>query len=325
VVQVREIHVYQNAHVHHAVVAVDRDRFGRHSAGPPKLRRVDAKGLEPLHGKLGIEPDRTSLTAATGPARRPPREALSRPVVATREPRVEPPPGIRPPAAKREARGRGRAAEVEPPAPEPPARVVRPPRTGRRIAVSGRPPFGRGGEAERRIPPPAPGFGPQRDERLAPRVERAGESGAPRVERAGEPGAARAERAREPGPARVGRPRDPGAPHGRAARAPLPPEAVPERGRSGAELPGRREASIRDHGAIRDHEAIRDHGATPARPELPGEPANRVYREPAGRARGAALRAPREEALQPARDPGPHPSGGRGQRGHPGARGEERE
>jgi hypothetical protein len=160
VIRVRDIDVYQNAHVRDAIVAVERDRFGRRSRGEPGFVRARAGKLEPLHGELPMKPDRSSLVAATGSARRPPREVLQRPVVATRRPRAELSPGIRPTGTDRAAQPRSKNAKPPAalPATQPPARVVSPPRSGGRIEVSDRPPFGRGSELERPIPPPAPRF-----------------------------------------------------------------------------------------------------------------------------------------------------------------------
>jgi len=48
VVKVEEIHVYRNAHVHNAVVAVHKDRFGRGGIAPSRISRVNAESLRPL-------------------------------------------------------------------------------------------------------------------------------------------------------------------------------------------------------------------------------------------------------------------------------------
>ncbi len=264
-IQVREINVYQNAHVHHAIVAVDRDRFGRRSHAEAKFVRAHAGKLAPLHGDLGVEPDRTSLAAASGPARRPPREALHRSVVATREARLDGDPAVRSPGAEGAARAHQRDAELDLPAAKPPARVVQPPRAGRRIEVSGRPPFGRGGEAERRIPPPAPRF----------------EASGP-----GQPAETRAERPRE----RAAKP----AISPRAAIAPdrdrMPGAGARREAPSAAPRPERRPGRIEVDRAGREAASGRHREASPVPRELPGEPANRVYRQrsgPAGNSRAA--------------------------------------
>jgi len=296
VIQVREINVYQNAHVHHAIVAVDRDHFGRRSHAEAKFSRVGAAKLEPLHGDLRVKPDRTSLVAATGPARRPPREALHRSVVATREPRVDLAPGIQAPSKGRAARARRADPELDLPAPKPPARVVQPTRTGRRIEVSGRPPFGRGGEAERRIPPPAPRFG-----------------GSER----GEPAEARRERPREHAEKR-----------GKASRAPIPRDAATEpmpRAEAQHEPPSSAPRTEVQRGRIwadrpeREAAPSRRVEAPSAPLELPGEPASRVYRQHPGARHGAIERAPVRQEVREPRDLRPDPSGTGDSQGHPGA------
>jgi hypothetical protein len=136
VIHVNEINVYRNARVHHAIVGIDRDHFGRRSRHEAKFARFDAGKLSPLHGDLRVKPDRTSLVAATGPARRPPRDVLHRAVVATREPRVHRAFDDERRGAERSAAARARDAERDLPLAEPPVRMVQPPRSGRRISVS---------------------------------------------------------------------------------------------------------------------------------------------------------------------------------------------
>jgi hypothetical protein len=170
VIDVRKIHVYRNAGVHGAVVALHRDHFGRHP-GRGSFARVDAAKLAPLHGELPVKPDRTSLVADARSARRPPGEVRARAVVATREPRPDRVPDFashgaaRPDeaaqshGAARPTRLSKRTAPAELPAATPPVRIVEPPREGKRIKVSARPPFGRHAGPEREIPPPAPRYG----------------------------------------------------------------------------------------------------------------------------------------------------------------------
>src|SRR5262249_31014591 len=129
VVHVNAINVYRSARVHDAVVVVDRDRCGRRGPSELHFARAPSHGFAPVHGELGLAPDRTSLVAATGKAARPPREALARTVVATRAPRPDPSPGWQ---AGRHGPARAAAAEADLPAATPPARIVEPPRSGRR-------------------------------------------------------------------------------------------------------------------------------------------------------------------------------------------------
>lgn len=243
VIQAREINVYGNAGVRDAVVAVRRDHFGRRAIGEARLSRVKTDKLEPVRGDLGLKPARDSLAAAARPAAKPPRDLLERPVVATREPRVSGVPGLEPRrAAERAKRSDAKAGAA---GATPPTRVVQPPREGRRIAVSERPPFGKRGESERRAPPPAPRYRDVQQEE------------ARRAAREREPSA----EATPPAPEAKGA-RDT---HARAKPAPRPaPSAEPGRGETKPQRPsaGRREQA-----------APRPAG------DLPGEPANRVYRQ----------------------------------------------
>ena len=106
--------------------------------------------LELVRGELPVRPARESLMATHSVAKHPPRAAFERPVVATRKPR----PAVAP---ELESKGSERARGAAPKA-RPPARVVEPQRTGRRIDVSERAPFGSRSEAERKPPPPAPRY-----------------------------------------------------------------------------------------------------------------------------------------------------------------------
>jgi len=256
VYNVKEINVYRNARVRDAIVAVDRDHFGRRSRESAQFTRGRADQLSPLHGDLGVRPDRSSLVANSRSAKRPPRETSQRSVVATREPRVETAPGIETRRASRTSPQRGRAAGAETASPDstPPARVVQPPREGGRIQASRRPPFGKQSEVERRTPPPAPRFEP----RKAAREE------VPAAAREASP---RAERSKAAPPERpVSRP---------DAQQERVERAQPQRGGSS----GRREQ------------------ASPPPRELPGEPANRVYRQRSERSESAD-RPGRQEGAQ---------------------------
>ena len=52
---------HRNADVHHAVVTVPSERFGRGPVDGSRLRSADVTGLQPLHGALGIRPTPGSL------------------------------------------------------------------------------------------------------------------------------------------------------------------------------------------------------------------------------------------------------------------------
>jgi uncharacterized protein DUF6600 len=87
IVNVNNINVYQNAHVPHAVVAVRGDHFGRAAVQQARVAQIDAHRLQPVHGRLPVNPSAQSLVPVTGPARRPPGAVANRAVVATRAPR----------------------------------------------------------------------------------------------------------------------------------------------------------------------------------------------------------------------------------------------
>jgi hypothetical protein len=171
VINIKDINIYQNAGVRDAVVAVDRDHFGHRSGKEVRFARMKPDKLSPLHGDVPVKPDRSSLVAEERAGKRPPRQVRERPVVAAREPKLDPTPELK--ASRRSKLKLPQSEEHGAPEAMPAARVVQPERTGRRIKASERPPFGKGGEAEREIPPPAPRFEkPEKQRELGTRVER---------------------------------------------------------------------------------------------------------------------------------------------------------
>jgi len=288
VIHVRDIQHYQNARVRDAIVAVDRDHFGRRSGDERHFTRGDARRFAVVHGDLGVKPDRTSLVATTGAARRPPREAQERSVVAVREPRLDRAPEIASPRSARPSQQRSRGERADARAATPPTRVVQPADGSGRIKSSRRPPFGRSGETERRISPPAPRFEEvQREEQARSRREQTRGEAARRTRTPSAP--VSPEAVREP--------------RARGERSAVSP---PERSRSAEEVrpsptlqqqpaPGG-EPRSRGVGERRERGTPgggREQGA-PATGQLPGEPANRVYRQHSGRTPGAQQVAPRE-------------------------------
>jgi len=226
----RELERYENARVRDAIVAVDRDHFGRRSGKGARFTRARAERFSPLHGGLDVRPDRTSLVPDARRAAQPPADLGRRSVVATREPRLDPVPGLEPGG---DPKGRGprgaREADPGPREARPPVRVVRP--THERPEVSKRAPFGRQSERERSLRPLPPRFQSFELERLSrPRLER--------------PHAMPREPAEAPAA-------DPPLPSPRAREQAPPERGAPAFGR------GRELSRPRD---------------------LPGEPANRVYR-----------------------------------------------
>ncbi|TMB20352.1 MAG: hypothetical protein E6J59_08900 [Deltaproteobacteria bacterium] len=140
-VNVRNVTVFQNTHVHNAVIAVQRDHFGRGHVEHVRLGAADAQRLRPIHGRLGVKPTPASLVAKEGHAIRPPQAVHARPVVATRPPQ--------------DLSHRLRAAGLNPASSAaPPPRLVHAPR-----------PQGGGRQASfgsRATPPPPPGAGHRR-------------------------------------------------------------------------------------------------------------------------------------------------------------------
>ena len=86
-VNVTNINVYSNVHVHNAVVGVSEDRFGR---GPVQTTRVDdarVRELAPVRGQLQVKPVAASAMSADRSTLTPPAATRDRTVVATRTPR----------------------------------------------------------------------------------------------------------------------------------------------------------------------------------------------------------------------------------------------
>ena len=61
VVNVTNINVYRNVHVHNAVVAVREDNFGRRGVHDARVHDVDVRRLEPVRGRLHVKPDQREL------------------------------------------------------------------------------------------------------------------------------------------------------------------------------------------------------------------------------------------------------------------------
>ncbi len=94
VVNVRNITVFRNAGVPNAVIAVDRNRFGRGPVTRERLAHVDIKSLQPSRGAPRITASAASFVPSASRGLRPPEETLRRPVVATRAPHLRAVPGF---------------------------------------------------------------------------------------------------------------------------------------------------------------------------------------------------------------------------------------
>ena len=84
VVSVHHISVYRNASVPHAVVAVDRTRFGHGPTALSRVLHVDGQRMRPVHGAPQISATAASFAPTAIRGIRPPEESLKRPVVVPR-------------------------------------------------------------------------------------------------------------------------------------------------------------------------------------------------------------------------------------------------
>ena len=132
VVNVEQINIYRNAHVHNGVVAVDERRFGHGRVAPVRVADGDLPHFRPIHAAPNVSPTAASFVPTANRGIRPPERDLQRPVVATRPPhRGEGPAG-------------GGERRVGPEGvPEPAPRLVTAPQPREPAAVLSRPPFGR--------------------------------------------------------------------------------------------------------------------------------------------------------------------------------------
>ena len=86
-INVTNITVYKNVHVHNAVVAVPGDRFGHGHVKPTRIDHARVRELKPVRGALDVKPVATSVMPAGGSAVKPPAVIRERKVIATRAPR----------------------------------------------------------------------------------------------------------------------------------------------------------------------------------------------------------------------------------------------
>jgi len=153
VVNVNNITNYQNTSVSGAVVAMQANRFGQVPVAAARVTQVPVHELQPVRGALDVKPVAASLVGGAGrAAAAPPRETLSRPVVATRAPQIA--------APAIEANHPAAAAPARPTTPAlAPVRVVSAPERGVSSTPLPRAPFGQGGNVQRMNEPPPPHFG----------------------------------------------------------------------------------------------------------------------------------------------------------------------
>ena len=279
VVNVTNINVYRNTTVNNAVVAVQRDGFGRRPVHKARLEHVDIQKLRPVHGRLDVKPEPASFVASSGPAAaRPTATTITQPVVATRPPargaREPLPPALRDGAAGTEA-----------PAKMPAVKIVPAPRAAQTAPVPARPQPGASDiERPRRPEPERLETSPRRQGGAAPAVP-------PREENTRHEG--QAQRPETPPAVRqegaVRRDTPPATPGEGTSRRETPPAlregpvrtdtpAVRERGRgperSGA--PGGAPPAVSQPQPAPRQPQPQDPGQPGGRP-LPGEPANRIF------------------------------------------------
>jgi len=152
IVNANNITVYRNAAVSGAVVAVKADRFGQGPVAAARIAQVPVQQLQPIHGALAVKPVAASLVGGAGRAAAPPpRETLSRPVVATRAPQIA--------APALEVNHQGASPESRAVASAAPARIVSAPEHGPSSTPLARAPFGQNGSVQRVNEPPPPHFG----------------------------------------------------------------------------------------------------------------------------------------------------------------------
>jgi hypothetical protein len=205
VVNVTNVTVYRNVHVHNAVVGVPAERFGHGRVQPVRVDGARVRELMPVRGALDVKPVPTSVMPGEGSATKPPAPVRERKVVATRAPRDVSP--------ALQAQGLGASREVAPSAP--PHIVPAPKRQASKPGAS--PGALRRDETPgaRRSTPSAPG-GPD----VAPRAPRPGAQ-----DRAREPeDKVRGAEDKARGPAVK-----PPVPDDKKARAATPPESTPSR------------------------------------------------------------------------------------------------
>ena len=307
IINVNKLNVYQNAHVPHAFVAVDRNRFGQGvhvgQGVHARLTNVDPQHFEPLHGALPVKPDAASLVPAVGHAGRPPDRLLQTSVVATRAPHDS--------IASLRAEGVRTEHAVVAPAP----RLVAAPQRPHATLLS-RPPFGQTSSVERQPPPMPRRFeGTWHPEPQAPAAARpGGRSAAPPPYYQLGPGAGAEAPRRGAAPPRAVAP---------STGAPAPPVEAPRAVPQRIEMPGAGASAprVEGPGSVAPPQRVEvprpeaPQAPRAPRPELPGEPANRVYPR-RSEAQPRQFSAPAPPAHAPPAAPGV-PAGGQQPSGGP--------
>jgi hypothetical protein len=250
--RVRYVTVHRNVTVGNAVVVVRSDHFGRRAVHEARVARPDLRRLQPVRGRLDVQPQPESYRGRDGHAQRPPDGQVSRRVVSTR-PAVSRPDSSRVrddgretrPDDRRQARPDARRPEVRRDGTRDRGPGTAPPETPR---VAPRRPDAPRIEAPRRQEPPRVGAPRPETPRQAPPPAEPPRPGGPRVAPPRGVASPRTEPSRIDGP-RIESPRRAAAPAGerrpdavrpviqrrpeassRSPRGPAGPEGRPGRG-----------------------------------------------------------------------------------------------
>lgn len=258
VINVNQI-VYVNSRVGDAVVAAERERFadGAWHREQRRLTHTVQTRLQPVRGALPVKPKPASLVADAPRAKQPPEALTRRPVVVKSVP----------PAPKLPWRAEAPPRPVVRVAPE--RRLVTVP--GQPARQPARPEFGAGSGGERERPPPPPRLQDRARAQPGPAEPRAAEPERQRAPVAPAPPAER-ERVDTPQP---------------ESRAPRPMPSAPVQPRAVEPREERRPAPESKRVETPQGAPQMAPGRQQERGDLPGKPANRVYRS-SGRERDEA-------------------------------------
>jgi len=277
-------HDYRNSRVRWAASGERSDDFGRHGGGDKRRRieQFDGKDVEPLHGTLPVRATPESLTPGAGGkgAKRPPADTANRPVVATRSPQ-DPSKRLREAGLPVPATPKSSPARVVPTAPK----------GGRGTPQVSRPPFGTRGGNERPEPPEPPpyrgGGGSSGKAKGKPILVEPRTSGSSPILKPSAPSRSQPSPQARP-PERPSQPRRSSGGAVKPPRASSPPSAArpapsvrtapppgSQPGAVGSRSSGR--VSSSDRGKSKVLSTPAPSGAGRASPQLPGEPANRVF------------------------------------------------
>jgi hypothetical protein len=142
IININEIH-YHNARQPRAILTAPADKFGRAPIRATAETRYRQEDFVPVRSEMPVKPVRESLFGGASKATRPPREAVTRPVVATRPPRATSLPWL------------AEKPRVQPQAAQEP-RYVKPPQMEEGRPPAQRPPFGAAAGPERARSPQPP-------------------------------------------------------------------------------------------------------------------------------------------------------------------------